>query len=224
MSVLLFATLLVLVGACGGSSDDDSGLARGSETTAALAAGADAPATTETSTRQITIDVSIYIVDGESPELRSSRTVEEVRAILERVNEIWASTGITFDVAHVARITAPDEPLAAVVAGGINEFLAALGNEVALEQPSTLNIFYVRAIGGPNGIAPTGTRVALVIDRPSVDDERVTAHELGHHLGLHHVLTDEGRLLFPGTNGRTLTEEEAQVAAYVARGLLNGVR
>ena len=168
--------------------------------------------------------MSVYIVDGESEALQSSRTLEDVGAILERVNELWRPAGVRFDVAHIARVTAPDGPLEAVVAGRINQFLAALGNEVALEQPSTLNIFYVRAIGGPNGFAPAGTRVALVIDTPSVDDERVTAHELGHQLGLHHVLSDEGRLLFPGTNGRALTDEEAQVATYVARGLLDGVR
>ena len=77
---------------------------------------------------------------------------------------------------------------------------------------------------GPNGVAPAGTHVALMIDEPTVDDERVTAHELGHHLGLHHVGSDRGRLLFPGTNGRRLTQEEADVARYVARGLLDGVR
>jgi len=121
-------------------------------------------------------------------------------------------------------VTAPDGPIEAVVAGHINQFLSSLENEIALEQPSTLNIFYARAIGGPNGIAPSGKRVALVMDTPFVDDERVTAHELGHHLGLHHVVGDRGRLLFPGTNGRALTNEEAQVVSHVAQGFLDGVR
>jgi hypothetical protein len=43
-------------------------------------------------------------------------------------------------------------------------------------------------------------------------------------LGLHHALDDEDRLLYSGTNGMTLTEEEIIVARYVAQGVLDGVR
>ena len=43
-------------------------------------------------------------------------------------------------------------------------------------------------------------------------------------MGLHHVLCDAGRLLFSGTNGMTLTEDEATVARYFARGILQGLR
>ena len=62
------------------------------------------------------------------------------------------------------------------------------------------------------------------MDTPSVYDERVTSHEIGHILGLHHVLDDAGRLLYSGTNGMSLTEEEQAVARYAAEGLLAGVR
>ena len=55
-------------------------------------------------------------------------------------------------------------------------------------------------------------------------DRRVSSHEVGHILGLHHVLTDSNRLLFSGTNGMALTDEEAAVARYVAQGILDGVR
>ena len=64
----------------------------------------------------------------------------------------------------------------------------------------------------------------FVTDTPSVHHERVTSHEIGHILGLHHTLDDSGRLMFPGTNGMELTVEEITVARYVAQGLLAGVR
>jgi hypothetical protein len=63
-----------------------------------------------------------------------------------------------------------------------------------------------------------------VIDEPSVFDRRVSSHEVGHMLGLHHVLDDPGRLLYSGTNGMSLTEDEATVARYFARGINRGVR
>jgi len=63
-----------------------------------------------------------------------------------------------------------------------------------------------------------------VIDGPSVFDRRVSSHEVGHMLGLHHVLGDAGRLLFSGINGMALIEDEATVARYFARGILQGLR
>ena len=63
-----------------------------------------------------------------------------------------------------------------------------------------------------------------MIDEPSVFDRRVSSHEVGHMLGLHHVLGDAGRLLFSGTNGMALTEDEATVARYFALGIFQGLR
>lgn len=220
VSAIAAAVVAAFVAACGGSGASEPARSGVQATTA------DAPDAVGAATpgRALTLDLSVYIVDGESPALRSLRTIEDVRGIIERVNGIWAQAGIAFEVTHLARVAAPDEIMQALASGRVDAFLGALGREIPLERPSTLNVMYVTAIGGPNGIAPAGSRVALVIDEPSVDDERVTAHELGHHLGLHHVRGDAGRLLFSGTNGRTLSEEEAGVAMYVGRGLLDGVR
>ena len=85
-------------------------------------------------------------------------------------------------------------------------------------------VFYSQSIGGPNGIAPFGTRLFFVMDTPSVRDERVSSHELGHILGLHHVQDDPDRLMFSGTNGMTLTQEEVTVARYFAQGILDRLR
>lgn len=84
--------------------------------------------------------------------------------------------------------------------------------------------FYVRDLGGPNGINPANSNTFFVMDTPSVHDERVTSHEIGHILGLHHVLDDAGRLMYSGTNGTALSDEEQAVARYSAKGILDRVR
>ena len=90
--------------------------------------------------------------------------------------------------------------------------------------PGIVNGFYVREAAGVNGFAPTGRRIFFVVDEPSVHDERVSSHEVGHIFGLHHDLNNPGRLMFSGTNGTTLRPEEQAVARYIAQGLLDGAR
>ena len=79
-------------------------------------------------------------------------------------------------------------------------------------------------MGGPNGINPFRSRSFFVIDEPTVFDRRVSSHEVGHILGLRHASGDPERLLFSGTNGMTLTENEATVAQYFAQGIIQSVR
>lgn len=150
--------------------------------------------------------------------------MEEIAAIYERANGIWAPAGIQFDVQTIQRIDVPTIYLEALAVGDYRPFFNAAGEEVSIPDPSLINGFYARSIGGPNGFTPFGSQVFFVMDEPSVHDERVTSHETGHILGLHHTIEDTDRLLYPGTNGETLTAEEITVARYVAQGLLDGVR
>lgn len=183
-----------------------------------------APSPTPASLPLLVVPISVYIVDGENERFASARDEEAITKIYEQVNEIWGQAGIFIKVQNIQRLTLPDDTVLAIRDGNFRPFLAGIDVEFSIPNPSLLNGFYASRIGGPNGIAPAGTRLFFVTDTPSVHDERVTAHEIGHIFGLHHVLNDPGRLMFSGTNGMGLTEQEIGVARYVAQGTLDHLR
>jgi hypothetical protein len=167
----------------------------------------------------LTVPVAVYIVDSDdgSPQLSSARTVSEVEAIFQRVNQIWGQAGIVLDVQAVQRIEAPSTILQDIAQGTFASFFQNANRTFDIPAPSALNAFYVRDIGGPNGINPFGSQAFFVADEPSVHDERVTSHEIGHIFGLYHAGDDPQRLMYSGTNGMDLSEEEVTVARYFAR-------
>lgn len=201
--------LLLFLAACGQSG--------------ATAASGDTPSTDE----PVLVSLSLYIVDeateGPASSLSSQRDVPGVEQIAEGIQDIWEPSGIDFSVITIARIVASSEALSALARGGTSEFLDGLySGSIAAPDPGSINGFYVRSIGSINGIAPFGARIFFVTDTPSVHDERVSSHEIGHILGLHHASDDSGRLMFSGTNGMDLVEAEIQVALYNAEGIANG--
>ncbi|MEA2001114.1 MAG: hypothetical protein U9N84_04400 [Actinomycetota bacterium] len=201
--------LILLVSAC--SSSDATVVAQAS------------PVDTE----PITISMSLYVIDdsaADSP-LSSQRQLTELEEIAARMNDIWGEAGVELAVETVARIEAPAAVLTDLAAGTTSSFLdAAVGGGIDVPGPATINGFYVRRIGTANGMTPFGTRVFFVADEPTVNDERVSSHEVGHILGLHHALDDSGRLMFSGTNGTALVDAEITTARYAATGILDGLR
>ncbi len=173
----------------------------------------------------ITLPISLYIIDDPDGEFSSQRTEAELTAVYERVNEIWAQANISFEIQIIQRLELPAVPLQGVLAGNFQPLFNSLSrNEIDIANPSLLNGFYAQRIGGANGIVPNNSRLFFVMDTPSVHDERVTSHEIGHILGLHHVPDDPERLLYSGTNGMTLSAEEILVARYFAQGMLDRLR
>ena len=186
------------------------------------------PEATELPREVITLSISLFLLVDDrkdpDPAISTHRTEADLREILEGMNDIWSQADIQLELQTIESVEVPEAILRDMQSGRLGPFLRPADNGVALPQTSIINGFSLQNIGGPNGINPLRSRTFFVIDEPSVFDRRVSSHEVGHILGLHHVLDDSGRLLFSGTNGMTLTEKEATVARHFAQGILRGVR
>ncbi len=177
----------------------------------------------------ITVPMTLYLVqdraDASGSVLSSQRTEAGLATIAEDMGEVWSQANVVFDPVNVETIEVPTDVLEAIALGlDTSAFFDQIGVSFDVPNAAAVNGFYVRTAGGVNGFAPTGSRVFFVIDEPSVHDERVSSHEVGHIFGLHHQLEDPGTLMFSGTNGTMLTEEEVVVARYTAQGVLDGAR
>jgi len=182
---------------------------------------------TEATNEPIRIALSLYIVDEEggnpNSDLSSQRDIVAIEQIVDQIRAIWEPADIEFSVTTIDRVDASADALSDLRRGDTSGFLEGLySGLIAPSEVGAINGFYVRSIGSINGIAPFGSRVFFVTDEPSVHDERVSSHEIGHILGLHHAIDDLDRLMFSGTNGMNLVEAEIQVARYNAEGIANG--
>ena len=177
----------------------------------------------------ITVPLSLYVVldqsDPASSPLSSERTEEDLQVIAANMGTIWAQADVVFDPINIETIEATTDSIQGIAAGlNTDAFFAQAGVDFEVPNLSAVNGFYVRSAGRVNGFAPLGNRLFFVVDEPSVNDERVSSHEVGHIFGLHHDLRDPGTLMFSGTNGTVLSDTEQLVARYTAQGILNGAR
>ncbi len=164
----------------------------------------------------IDVGISLYLLvdaaESPDPDLSSGRTQDELVVILDGMNLIWRQADIHLRLKTVSTVEVPKSVLAALLAGDLRSFFNELGRKINVPGAAEINGYYARGLGGPNGITVPSTRAYFVMDTPSVFDRRVSSHEVGHILGLEHTLSDRGRLLYPGTNGMTLTQEEVDRA------------
>ena len=180
----------------------------------------------------IEIALTLYLVDVDpatssdaDADISTERTEEELMTIAADMAAIWAQAGVVFEPLTIRRISIPAAVLNPIAASlNADRFFDQAGRTFEVPDPGAINGFYLAEAGGVNGFAPRNSRIFFVVDEPTVDDERVSSHEIGHILGLHHVLHDRTMLMFSGTNGTALSESEQYVARYGAQGILDNQR
>ena len=160
------------------------------------------------------------------PEIDCRLSDADLTRIVGKVNRIWGQAGIHWDLETIVR-----EP-----AARLDDFRKASDGQssrsldvlrlLAPESSRTgdgLHVYYVHKFS-VNGVY-LGDRTAFVQETASlrpveggIDEPipRVTAHELGHALGLPHR-QDRTNLLASGTNGILLNMSEIERARSVAR-------
>lgn len=173
----------------------------------------------------IRVPLTLYVVaDREAfePSISSRRSTGDLAVIADAIAPIWAQADIVFDPVLVRDLTMPTDVVQElVVAGGFDRFFAQAGITFDVPDPGVINGFYVREAFEYNGFTPGGSLVFFVADEPTVNDERVSSHEIGHILGLGHALDDPKRLMFSGTNGVILTVAEQERARTTALDMLD---
>ena len=175
----------------------------------------------------IIVSLSLYVVSdaGGDSGLGTQRSIADVEAIASEIALVWAQADVIFDPVRVLEIETPAGVLGEIAAtGGTDAFFAGAGRTFDIPAAGDINGFYVREAAGVNGFTPIASRVFFVVDEPTVNDRRVSSHEIGHIFGLHHELRDQTRLMYSGTNGELLIDIEQTAARYGAEGIANGAR
>jgi Matrixin len=169
----------------------------------------------------LVIPLRIHLLQSSNePAVHTTLSESDIRRIIGKVNGIWAPAGIRFEiesiVAETARIAGPPER-----ALKVRWPLAVTPPET--RASNAFNVYYVKRMQ-PNGYWAGG--VAFVKDTASlraveggIDEPlpRVTAHELGHALGLPHR-QDVTNLMASGTTGTALNEQEINTTRTKAAG------
>ena len=159
-----------------------------------------------------------------APELNCELKASDVRRILGKVNDIWKPAGLLFYAESVRREAAANQELYAAL--GENRTFAHLQQirPRASRAPRMVHVYYLHQMRANGVILGADYRLIFVKDtsrlRPTpggIDEPlpRVTAHEIGHGLGLPHR-QDFTNLLASGTTGTSLNAAEIHTARATA--------
>ena len=162
---------------------------------------------------QIIIPVRVHIIADDSGVYTSSRNEENIVSLLEKSNRIWNQANIYFQLEEIVITNVDFRTISNVING--NGFEISTNKNFADDK---INLFLVQNLNNINGLALGNINSVFVSDYTTVNDFRTTAHELGHILGLNHVIP-QNRLLARGKNGEILVSEEIFIARRNAANL-----
>ena len=154
--------------------------------------------------KTLTIPVGIYILESErnNDGLSSRRSIDSMRDHFRQVNKIWSQADIVLSPVVIKKLAVPRNLLLALVnrkgRGGIRDFFRGISSgeiEIGNDKNALVWGFYTRSLGGPNGLKPRGANVYFVADNTTVNDARVSSHEIGHVFGLYHSHFNANKLL-----------------------------
>ena len=151
--------------------------------------------------QKITLPLQIYLFVNN--ELGSERTEDNVRHLVENASGIWSQAQIELSIEKIIYLESNKNEIDDFL-NNPRAFTAGLKDY----NDRRINVFLRETLLGLNGIAFTGLGIISVADYTTSFDFRVLAHEIGHILGLGHVASDKGRLMFQGADGINLTLEE----------------
>ncbi|MFO0954240.1 MAG: Matrixin [Isosphaeraceae bacterium] len=159
------------------------------------------------------------------PEIDCALTDADLDRVLGKVNGIWHKAGIHWGLESVVREPAAGQEkfrLAAELQGARNLGLYRLLVPEETHLSEGLNVYYLHrfAVNGVwlgGGVAFVQETARLKEVEGGIDEPlpRVTAHELGHALGLPHR-QDRTNLLASGTTGTLLNAKEVETARRFA--------
>jgi len=162
---------------------------------------------------QIIIPVRVHIIADDSEVYTSSRNEENIVSLLEKSNRIWNQANIYFQLEEIVITNVDFRTISNVING--NGFEISTNKNFADDK---INLFLAQNLNNINGLALGNINSVFVSDYTTVNDFRTTAHELGHILGLNHVIP-QNRLLARGKNGEILVSEEIFIARKNAANL-----